>query len=513
MKSADSTDIIFVRTYHSLKDEFGHLAAFGYVEVSNALLYLAAMTRHHGYNTKIIDALALKLETEKLAKLILEQNPKYVGITSVTMDIFRSHELAKLIKEANPNITVINGGPHMSAAAKETMERMPYFDIGVIGEAEGIIIDLLDTLEGRGKAKLMNVNGLIYRERGDLKMTAPASLVQDLDTLPVPAWDLLPDMKKFYFAPAWTKHGGQAATIITSRGCPYKCTYCDRSVFGNKVRYHGPKYTLNMIRTLKKKYGIGHFRIGDDNFIMHRERLAEICQGIIREKLEVSWSCLSRADLINEKFLEEVKQAGCWSIAFGIESGSQKIHDFEKKKMSLERIAEAIALCRKYKIKTISFNIIGHPLETIETIKETIEFNKKIKVDDFKTQFMTPFPGTELYQDADKLGKFDKSWEKMVVFSDPIFIPNGLTKEDLIKWNKKGFISFYTQPRIIYNYLAQIHSSKEIKMICSGAITIVTWKIIEKVRQFIDKMRSFISTSTPPLSSGTEGKLLEIKYL
>ena len=245
------------------------------------------------------------------------------------------------------------------------------------------------------------------------------------------------------------------------------------------MRFHSAHYVLNMMRTMHFKYDISHFRIADDNFIRDKGRLKEICNSILEEKLPITWSCLARVDSIDPESLRLMKKAGCWSIAFGVETGSQKIHDFEKKKVTLEKIAEAVKMTRKARIKTISFNIIGHPLETIETIKETIKFNKKIKVDDFKTQFMIPLPGTELYQIAEKYGTFDRDWKKMSVFKEPIFVPHGLTKEELIKWNKKAFWSFYMQPRIIFNYFTQIRSMQELKVIMIGGITLIGWKIKE----------------------------------
>jgi len=421
----------------------------------------------------------LRLGNNELVDIIGKENPKYVGISACTLDIFGAANLAEKLKNAKPGIVTILGGPHVTAVPEETMKKFPAVDIGVIGEGEGTIVDLLGAIEKKNDKSLSEVEGIIYRENGNILSTKPRSLISDIDSLPLPAWDLLPDIKKHYFAPPWTMHSGKTATIITSRGCPFQCIYCDRKVFGNRVRFHSAEYVLNIIKTMHYKYDISHFRISDDNFIANKKRLKDICDLIIKEKLNITWSCLARVDYIDPEVLSIMKKAGCWSIAFGVETGSQKIHDFEKKKVTLEKIEKAVEMTRKAGIRTISFNIIGHPLETVETIKQTIKFNKKIKVDDFKTQFMVPFPGSELYQMAKNYGTFNEDWKAMSVFKEPIFIPHGLTKEELIKWNKKAFWSFYLQPRIILSYLTQIRGISEIRMMLLGGITLVKWKVKE----------------------------------
>ncbi len=473
-------DIILTRIYHSLEDEFGILAKFGYIEITHGLCWLASVLLENNYRAEIIDAPPLRLNNDELTKKIVKKNPKYVGISACTLDIFEASDLAEKLKSTRPDIVTIIGGAHVTGVPEETMERFPALDIGVIGEGERTIVDLLDTLEEKNGKKLSEVDGIIYRKNGKILLTKPRSFIKDLDTLPLPAWNLLPDIKKYYSAPPWSMHSGRTATIVTSRGCPFECIFCDRKVFGHRVRFNSAEYVLNMIKTMHINYGISHFRISEDNFIIDKKRLRKICELLIKEKLNISWSCTARVDMINTEMLLMMKKAGCWSISFGVETGSQKIHDLEKKKITLEQIENAVQLTRKAGIRTISFNIIGHPLETIDTIKQTIQFNKKIKVDDFKIQFMVPFPGTELYQHAEKYGTLDKDWKKMGLLNkEPIFITYGLTKEELIKWNKKSFCSFYLQPRIIFSYFSQIRSYKELITIIIGGITLIGWKTKE----------------------------------
>lgn len=479
MNSSGSSapDVIFTRIYHATEEEFGDLSQVSYIEIANGLCWLAAVARREGYAVEIVDTYPDRIDNRRLAEIILEKNPRVVGISACTMDIYGAADLADRLKREKPEMQVVVGGSHVTALPEETMKCFPSIDIVVVGEGEETIVHLLRALESGRRENLAGVDGIVYREGGELRRTPPRALIRDLDTLPLPAWDLLPDLRAGYRAPAWTQHAGRTVTIITSRGCPHQCIFCDRTVFGNRVRQHGAEYVLAMIRTLYHDYGMRHFRISDDHFTLGRERLFRICDAIIADKLEVTWSCLARIDSINPESLAKMKSAGCWSIAFGIESGSQKILDFEKKKVTLEQIARSVAMTRAAGIKVISLNMIGHPLETIDTIKETIRFNKRIKVDDFKTQFMMPFPGTELYSMAHLYGQFDPDWRKMSVFREPVFIPNGLTREDLIRWNKKGFISFYTQPRVILAYLRELRNWAALKTMIQGGWLLMCWQI------------------------------------
>ena len=473
-------DIVFTRPRLSPEEEYGHLSKVGSVEIPNGLCWLAACTRKAGYKTEIIDAHAMNISNDELTDLILEKSPKYLGISANTINIYSAADLAKRIKNLNPKIKIIVGGPHITAVPIETLERFPEIDIGVIGEGEITIVDLLNTLEN-GK-DLKNVKGIVYRKDKNIILTERREFIKNLDQLPFPAFDLLPDIKKYYRPPAWSLHRKTSALLITSRGCPFQCTFCDRAVFGNIARAHSAEYVMKMIRELYYKYGVRHLRLNEDNLLLFKDRLKKICKAIIKEKLKLTWSCFARADCVDLELLKLMKKAGCWQISYGIESGEQKILDVEKKNITLEQIEKAVRLTKKVGIRVVGFNMIGHPLETIESMKKTIDFNKRIKVDDFKTEFLTPFPGTELYYTAEKYGVLDRDWRKMGVYRDPIFIPYGLTKDLLIEWHKRGLWQFYLQPRIIFSYLMQIRSIEDIKTLFLGAITILSLVFSKKKR-------------------------------
>jgi len=480
MADNDKPTVVFTRSHLSKEEEYGRFRDVGSVEIPNGLCYLSAATRAAGYRTVLIDAHAMNMANERLTERIIGEGAKYVGISANTINIYYAADLAERLKKADPKITVIVGGPHMTAVPEETLKRFPDIDIGVIGEGEDTIVELLSALES--SSGLKSVRGLIFRNGAEFVITEKRPFIMDLDRLAPPAFDLLPDFKKYYKPPAWSMHAKTSALLITSRGCPSQCTFCDRAVFGNVCRAHSTEYVMKLIRDLYNNYGVRHLRLNEDNLLIFRKRLEEICNTIIDEKLDISWSCFARVDFVDADILRLMKRAGCWQISYGIESGEQRILDEEKKHLKLEQIERAVRLTKRFGIRVVGFNMIAHPLETVESMKKTIDFNKRIGVDDFKAEFLIPFPGTELNRTAEQYGKFDNDWRKMGVYKGPIFVPNGLTEELLEEWNMRGTWQFYLQPRVILSYLSQVRGPGDLKTLFVGGS--VVFSIL------LDSMRS-----------------------
>jgi len=209
---------------------------------------------------------------------------------------------------------------------------------------------------------------------------------------------------------------------------------------------------MKMIKHLYYEFGVREILIEDDTFLIFQKRLKKICEMLSEERLDLSWSCLGRVDTVNPQILKLMRKAGCWQIGYGIESGSQRILDFIKKGINLEQIQSALLWTRKAGIKTKGFFMIGHPLETRETIEETIRFAKRIDLDDFDINKFTPFPGSEINKIANKYGKFDNDWEKMNLLQT-VFVPFSLTKRDIEYYSRKALREFYLRPNIIFSHL------------------------------------------------------------
>jgi radical SAM superfamily enzyme YgiQ (UPF0313 family) len=464
--------VIFTRTLLTPQEMYGSLAVAGSREPSLGLCYLAGAAREAGFPVEIVDSIPLGLGCKELARAILRKSPRYLGISSVTISIYNAAELARLVKQENKDITIIIGGVHVTALPDETMKTFPNFDIGVIGEGELTAVELLKTLENN-RESLGQVPGIIFRKNGNLVRTRPRQLVSNLDDLPYPAWDLLPDLNRYYQPPAWSLNKGPCGLLVLTRGCASKCIYCDRGAFGNFVRAHSVGYILDMIKDLRKRYDIQQIRILDDNFVLLKKHLQEYCHRLIKENLRIKWSCFARADSVEPGLLRLMRRSGCWQISYGIETGAQHIHDLERKRITLGQIEQGIEWTRQAGISTVGFTMIGHPGETVETIKQTIKFCCQLPLDDFKMVYLTPYPSTELYRQADKYGTLNRDWRSMNAYLKPCFVPYGLSESDLLFYRKLAYIRFYLRPKIIFAHLKYIKNLRQFICLMRGVYGLI----------------------------------------
>ena len=442
------------------------------------LCALAAYTRREGFDTALLDAYNLGLSPEATMSKVLEFSPRYVGITATTATIFLAAKFAELIKERCPRIITVIGGSHVSAMPMETMQAFRAFDIGVVGEGEQVIIDILGLPESL--ENLSDIKGIVYRDGGNgLKITGRKPYLDNLDSLPFPAWDLLINFPILYKPSPTNYKKLPVASLVTSRGCPYGCTFCDRSVFGNRWRSFSATYVVDLIKDLKAKYGIREISFYDDTFTVNKKRLHEMCEQFIKNNLNLSWSCLGRVDLADLETLKLMKKAGCWLISYGIESATPEILSIYKKDISLSQADKAVRLTKEAGILTRGFFIIGGPLETENTILQIKNLIHKIPLDDLHISFFTPIPGSEIYENADKYGRFNKEWSSMDVY-EINFVPNDLNENLLLQYRSDLYRSFYLRPARLFRYLRLLLNPKRVFEILSGGLIFL--KLISKNR-------------------------------
>jgi len=265
------------------------------------LLHLAAMAREHGYDASIVESDAEGLDEDAVVRRIVERAPRYVGITLFTVGVWASVKIAQGVKAALPDTTVIVGGPHVSSMGRETLERFDCFDLAVVGEGEWALVELLRALEGGGD--LGAISGLIWREGDALRENPSRPIPQDLDDLPMPAWDLLPGFPEAYPPAIYDYPRGPVATIAASRGCPFHCKFCDTSTFGARVRAYSPAKVVEMIQHLNARWGVRHIMFVDDLFLASRTRVTDFCERLLATGLRITWTCTARVDTVKPDIL------------------------------------------------------------------------------------------------------------------------------------------------------------------------------------------------------------------
>jgi len=450
--------ILFINPGYSFEELYGDLAKAGNELPPQNIAGLAAVTRNHGFITSILDCAVTKIDLAATKRKISEISPDYVGITSTTVTVENAFQIASGIKQILPSVKIIMGGPHITALPKETLEMCPAIDVGIVGEGEDTLTELL-SFDNKSKP-LKEIYGIVFRDHeGKIIRTADRNLIVDIDKLPFPAWDLLPPLDKFYRPPGDSINRMPAAGLVTSRGCPGRCTFCDNRTFGRKFRSHGATYVTEMIKDLVVRCGVKEIYFQDDHFMASRKRLREICDSLIEENINLTWTCTGRiSKSINPEILSLMKRAGCWQVCYGIESGSQEILNIIKKDIYLDDIRRCVKMTRKAGLSVKGFFMLGNFKETEETVNKTIKFIKELPLTDFHMCYFVPFPGSSAYNDAQQYGKFDKHWRSMNLYFPKSFVPHGFTEERIEELFRKCYRAHYLKPSVILYFAKKIRN-------------------------------------------------------
>ncbi len=427
------------------------------------LALIAAILEKAGHAVNLIDANALKIRPEKAAALAAGVD--VVGITAMTPTIGAALEIARYIKHTNPGLTIVMGGPHPTLLPEATLAVSPSVDIIVRCEGDETVIELLQALEG--KRGLDTVAGISYRAGDKVVHTPDRTSAVDMDSLPFPAYHLLPWPKYRPHPP----HGMALpfAAMVTSRGCPYHCAYCSKPVFGNRFRAQSPGRVIAEMAYLKEKLGVKEIAFYDDSFTLDKERIHAIADLIIDKGLKIAWSCETRVNLVDKELLRHMRRAGCYAVAYGIESASPEIIATLQKDITLAQVEVAVRDSREAGLQVIGYFMLGSPGETPETIQQTINFAKKLKVDFAQFSVTTPFPGTGLYDIYMRGRQENPPWESFVYAgmdspATPVFESDKLSRDDLKFWTRRAYRAFYLRPSYIWQRLRRCTSWGEIKM-------------------------------------------------
>jgi radical SAM superfamily enzyme YgiQ (UPF0313 family) len=420
-------------------------------QIPLGIYYLASYMRLKNYDVQVIDGEACKITTEEIIFKVKEFSPDYIGISSTTVAFHRALETAKAIKNTSISAPIILGGPHVTSNYEHAMS-FSVFDYAVLCEGEITLWELCEALSH--KTLLDAVEGIVYRSlnsEGGLIKTSPRKYIENLDILPFPAYDLIPDIN-LYNPPPSNYKKLPVISVITSRGCPSQCTFCDKNVFGNLYRKRSAENVFEEIKMLHERYNVQEICFSDDTFLLDKQRVRTLFNLLQEANIFVYWTCMSRINDVDKEYLQFLKVNGCWHISFGIESGDEAIIKLIKKNISLEKVRQVIIWCHELSIKTKGFFMVGHPLETKETIDKTINFALSLKLDDVILTINTPIPGSPQYSEVSQYGTLDESNWAEFNYWRPVFIPYGLSKDLLLEKHRNFYRMFYLRPRILLRY-------------------------------------------------------------
>ena len=423
----------------------------------HGLMMLSALLSRHGFENAIVDCYAHPQGLGDVVDRVLSLHPDAVGFSTTTSGFPAGYRIAGALKKMRPDLPVIFGGVHPTSIWERILKGYPHVDMIVVGEGEMTILELAQQ-EYRPSD---GIRGLAYRDPGgEIRFTGERELIRDLDVLPYPAYDKLAGFPKAYPLPIFNYPRSPAATFITSRGCPYACSYCDRSVFKSTFRFHSAAYLLDHLVHLKKTYGIRHVNLYDDNFLLLRRRVEEFCERKLSGGLKMTFNCIGRADRLDRDLLKLMKKAGCWMINIGVESGDEAVISPHRSHSDLDRIREVVAWIREAGIRAKGLFMLGIPGETEASAAATLAFALENRFDDANLTKFTPFPGAPVYASIGRFGAFTEDWEKMNCI-EFVFIPAGFTKERLERLYVQFYRTFYGRPAMLRAYGAMLWKSPE----------------------------------------------------
>jgi len=445
-----------------------HKRSDKYIEYPIYLSYAVAVIEAAGFDVSFLDAIMDELDIEAFAPQVHDLGTQLAIIETSTPSIEFDLETARAIKNLSPGTFVALVGSHVTYFDRQMVAENPAVDAVVRGEFEYTSADLARALDNGGD--LSGVLGLTYRDTdGDVRRNADRPLFEPLDQMPFPARHII--QGEGYRAGIYS--GGHPTAMISSRGCPYRCTFClwPDILYGHKFRARSAENVVAEIEESVRTYGHDEIYFDDDTFTIDRQRVMDITH-LIREKgleKEVEWIAQCRVDTVDREMLEAMKAANCGYILFGVESGSPQMLKKMRKGITLDKVRQAFKLSREVGIKTQAFFLFGMPGETQETIRETIEFAKEINASSTQFAIAIPHPGTVLYEECRANGWLtSEDWADYTAENSLIETP-WLTAEEVEQARIRAYRAYYYRPQFIIGEALKIRRMADIKRLARGA--------------------------------------------
>ncbi|MCF8045882.1 MAG: B12-binding domain-containing radical SAM protein [Desulfarculaceae bacterium] len=421
---------------------------------------IAAYLDERSVDNEIVDCYARPDAFDRIRAYLEKETPGFIGFSCTTSTFLNGVEIASWAKRILPGIRTVFGGAHVSALKEDAVDGYEAVDYVVVGEGEETLFNLMKA----GDSEIPHVKGIVYRdESGAAKFTGFPDKQLELDDLPFPAYEKLAGFPERYKLPIFNYPSVPNASCISSRGCPYSCTYCDRSVFRKSFRFNSAEYLFKHVTYLKERFGIRHINFYDDQFTFHRKRVVRFCELMIRNRVGITFNCAARAEHLDADLLEKMKKAGCWMISLGIETGDQELLARHRQNADLEMLRQKVHLIKKAGIRVKGLLMIGLPGETEKSIQNSRSYVFSLPLDDLNLAKFTPFPGSPVYGEIKEnpfSGSFDEKWEEMdcMTFS---FVPKAMNKERLEELFTEFYKSHFMRPKVMAGYVSMIWKSPD----------------------------------------------------
>lgn len=410
------------------------------------LAYLAGVLKSLGIQTETLMSDASGLNADQTIALILEKKPDILACSVATPAFNNTVKIITDVKRVLKDIQVIAGGPHATLFAEDMISHGT--DIVVRGEGEQTINEVIGYF--KGKIDITDIDGISYQHNNHIVHNQDRMPIKDLDLIPFPAWEVFPIQKY----ESVFKKARLSLPVVTSRGCPGKCTFCYKGIFGSRFRIRSPQNIIKEIIHLINNFNIEEFSIIDDCFTIIAKRAIEFCDLLMNKNIHIAWSLPAgiRVDTVSEELLIKLKESGCYRVGFGIETGNSMIMKSIKKGITLKQVTRAISMCKKIGLESTGNFMVGNLGETVETVNDTIRYAIKLDPDYAQFTRAIPFPGSSMYKTLLAQNKIiSNNWDDYDYLSTEkeIFIHDHLSHETIQKKMKESYRKFYMRPAFI----------------------------------------------------------------
>ncbi len=432
------------------------------------LLYIASALESAGYEVSFLDSVLEGYDIDEALDKVIKISPDIIGISTETPNMRRSANFSRKIKDSI-DIPIIFGGPHPTLLPKEVLSH-DSIDYVVMGEGEISTVKMIDALNSDNPVGLISrIKGIGYKNNSEIVITEQGERIRDIDNIKFPAYHLT-DINRYKPTPHQYRRL-PAASVITSRGCPFSCTFCSSSeMFKRKYILRSVDNVIEELIHLQERFGVKEINFWDDIWGLSKRWVEDFCNKIVKEKIDITWSCNCRADTVSVRMLTQMAKAGCWRIVYGLESLDNDILKVINKGIKLEKIFDAVCWTKKASIEVHGNFILGLPLETPEKARNMVKNICKIPFDYVKFNVLTPFPGTVLHRELEegKWGTYNKDQEKLTLHH-VTFTPYGYSRfDELDKMRSWATKQFYIRPQYIFNRIISMRTIEDLKRNVKG---------------------------------------------